>query len=354
MDTRKLQLIGGGTTYAISLPKTWVEACGFRAGDEMTLEPRPDGSLVLVAPRRVSLKEPERTLDVDGQSPDEILRGIIGLYLNGFSTVCLRYGPRSAQAAQRGVAEACTRLHGLQVVDDAPGRITLQDLAEPRDFNMEKGLRRMHLLAHQMLSLASRQPLDAEALADIQRHEAELDRLHTLLLKQHNVLLRRGDLGPGAAIPASDALAHMFVAQFLERVGDYARRIALQLTGTSPLSPALHGRVAQRLEEARGLLDDAYKAFLHRDVRLANAVIVRTSRTAKHLDASPLIDIAPPGAAPATVTTERCGGCIATFIVLEDANRVLLYAKSISEVAINRALAHEQTAVLPATPQSAK
>lgn len=354
MNTRKLQLIGGGTTYAISLPKTWVEGCGLKAGDEMMLEPRPDGSLVLVAPRRVSLKEPERTLDVDGQAPEEILRGIIGLYLNGFSTASLRYGPRSAQVAQRGVAEACTRLHGLQVVDEAPGRITLQDLSDPRDFNMEKGLRRMHLLAHQMLSIAGRRPLDADALADIQRHEAELDRLHTLLLKQHNVLLRRGDLGPGAAIPASDALAHMFVAQFLERVGDYARRIALQLTGDLQVSPALHARVSQRLDEARRLIDDAYKAFLHRDVGLANAVIARTSRTAQHLDTPTFIDIAPPGAAPVTVTAERCGGCIATFIVLEDANRVLLYAKSISEIAINRALANEQTAPVPAIQRRAE
>lgn len=352
MDTRKLQMIGGGSTYAISLPKAWVEARGLRAGDEMTLGPRPDGSLVLLAPRRVSLAEPERTLDVDGQAPDEILRGIIGLYLNGFSIVSLRYGPRSAQAAQRGVTEACARLHGLQVVEEGPGRITLQDLAEPRDFNMEKGLRRMHLLAHQMLAIAGRQPLDAEALADIARHEAELDRLHTLLLKQHNVLLRRGDLGPGAAIPASDALAHMFVAQFLERVGDYAGRIALQLRSASLPSPALHARVSQRMEDARGLIDDAYKAFLHRDVRLANAVITRTSRAAQQLDAVTLFDVAPPGA-PVAPSKESCGGCIATFVVLEDANRVLLYAKSISEVAINRALASEEAATVHAVQPGA-
>ena len=46
METRKVQL-SGGTTYTVSLPKSWAQEHGIDAGSTLSLYPNRDGSLLI-------------------------------------------------------------------------------------------------------------------------------------------------------------------------------------------------------------------------------------------------------------------------------------------------------------------
>jgi phosphate uptake regulator len=147
-------MVGGGTTYAVSLPKPWIEKQGLSAGDEVTVEARIDGTLILHARKGQPSGGKERTIAIGSTDASEVLRTVIGLYVAGFDTASLHYPSTSRSAVRGGVADACERLHGVQVVEEHPSLVILQDLADPTDFNMDKGLRRMHLLVLQILSNA--------------------------------------------------------------------------------------------------------------------------------------------------------------------------------------------------------
>ena len=45
-ETRKVQ-VTGGSTYIISLPKSWAESSKIQKGDSLTLWPRDDGHLIV-------------------------------------------------------------------------------------------------------------------------------------------------------------------------------------------------------------------------------------------------------------------------------------------------------------------
>lgn len=348
LESRKLQSIGGGSTYAVSLPKTWIERSGLAAGDEVMVEARPDGSVVIRPLNGNRPRGRDRELRVEPEDANEVLRTVIGLYVAGFERSTLSYPPASAATAQAGVADACERLHGLQVVEETPSSTVLQDLSNPYDFNMDKGLRRMQLLVLQLLSnaghiVAGERGTD-ETLKECRRHETELDRLLILLMKQHNVLLTGNRFGTAIAVTPDESLWYMFSAQFLERTGDYAMRVAssCHFLARDPVSPVTV-RVQQALVSARSLIEDASQAFNTRDAQLANAVIARAAAFAPTQGTSDMFDVfTSPRSKPQIYSCERC---ISFFGVLECVERIGLYAKSIAETAINRATGTPPTRV---------
>lgn len=342
MGSRKLQSIGGGTTFAVSLPKGWIESMGLAAGDEVLVEPRPDGTLVVRAAQHDQpLPQRVREVKIDSTTPDSVLRTIIGLYVSGFDAATLTYAPLQATVTRQGVADACERLHGLQVVEEGPTRVVVQDLAHAGEFNMDRGLRRMQLLVLQLLSNAHRiagaDPEKDALLRESARYEAELDRLLILLLKQHNQLVQRGEFRPSNAVAAYESLWYMFVAQFLERVGDYALRIT---HSCHFISGVHHAEVSRRLQDGlsqtRTMIEDGLKAFNTKDAKLANDVIERALTFAPTVGSSDMFDaFTSPRTQPQVYSCHRC---ISFFGVLESVERIALYAKSIAEVAINRGM----------------
>lgn len=341
MSSRKLQSIGGGTTFAVSLPKSWIESMELAPGDEIHIEPRGDGTLVLRASNRGAAAPPRSREVTVGTPAESVLRTVIGLYVSGFDSATITYAPVHATAARQGIADACDRLHGLQVVEEGPSRVVVQDLADPGDFSMDKGLRRMQLLVLQLLSNAHRiaggDPERDLLLREGGRYEAELDRLLILLLKQHNLMLRRGEFRASNAVGPTECLWFMFVAQFLERVGDYAYRVATSchFIAEHP-QPEVSRRLQDGLAQTRALVDDALKAFNTKDTALANDVIARAHAFAPSVCASDMFDaFTSPRSQP---QIDSCHRCIRFFGVLESVERIALYAKSIAEAAINRGM----------------
>ncbi|MFA5861726.1 MAG: PhoU domain-containing protein [Candidatus Thermoplasmatota archaeon] len=331
----------GGSTFAVSLPKHWVETVGLAVGGELVLHPRADGSLLLIPRRDAPVPTRIQNVDVSSNDHEEILRSIIALYVAGNDVIILHAGANSSPDAIRVAAqEACRRLLGLQVVDESTGSLTLQDLADPQDLEVRKAVRMMQLHAHRMLNASRRlieRPDDATAQIELDGSETELDRLHLLLVKQHNRFLTDLNFGERAGIPPGEALGYLLVALYLERIGDYAQRVAqaapdlVRLRDTAGLN-----HILAAADIARKCVEDAGSAFQKKDAALANATI-RLAASLGHLARTAPEDFARslrrPGGPP---TCELCFGLNDTFEFLE---RIGLYAKSIAEVALNHAYA---------------
>lgn len=343
METRKLQLIGGGASYAVCLPKPWIESHGLKAGDEVVIENRSNGELGVRTGSAGPVQRPERKLVLESRDPDEILRSLIGLYVSGFQTALIDHHASDPQAVQTGVGEACSRLQGLQVVEEGVGRIVLQDLSDTRTFNLDRGLRRIQILAQQMLVNVGRLAAGGgdPVMRESDRYETELDRLALLLLRDYAAALR----GPGFPSPTATVagLNSMFAVQYLERIGDYAMRVSrsAQFLARDPAQPVTEA-IKTHLGELVAIVADASKAFNARDNALANDVIRRAARFGPAQNKEGLFDVfTSPRSKPQLYS---CVRCIQFFGVLESLERVALYAKSIAETAINLAALDEPTA----------
>jgi phosphate uptake regulator len=215
MEYRRIQKTGK-STYIISLPKSWADRNGVKAGTEAAITENEDASLTLsTRPRNESYVARIN----NSKNIDKNLQRIIAAYLAGANRIVLR-GDNSAIVAE----EARLLLSGVEISEEKSDEITLDVFYKDRNMGIGAILKRMHTGCLTLIQLCSRMKEgETELKNEVERREKEIDRLYILLLRA----LSMENLRPTLTI--NNALA----AKSLERISDHAEGIAKKLPGGS-------------------------------------------------------------------------------------------------------------------------
>ena len=217
---RKVQLTGG-TTYTVSLPKTWANEHSLEIGDAVTLHPRSD-RLVLT---RESGEPDQRTVTVSAgrHAPAGIARLVAAAYVSGADTVHVEGSPdRQVRAAIR---EAVGGFVGLEIAEETERTVTARTMLDVADLPPERTLDRMRDRTLEMHEAAMAAVLegDGEAGRRVAGEDDTVDRLFGLLAREfHRSLVAVPAPVDGTLTPFD----HYTVARQLERVADHAWKIA--------------------------------------------------------------------------------------------------------------------------------
>ncbi|NQW12581.1 MAG: AbrB/MazE/SpoVT family DNA-binding domain-containing protein, partial [Alphaproteobacteria bacterium] len=84
-QTRRLQLVGG-STYTVSIPKTWIDELGLKKNSNVTLIKNRNDSITLFQEEQ-SKKNKATALIGKSDSKESIRRKIIAMYLSGYKTI---------------------------------------------------------------------------------------------------------------------------------------------------------------------------------------------------------------------------------------------------------------------------
>lgn len=276
METRKVQ-VTGGSTYTVSLPKTWATENGVSAGSEVEFYPEDDS--LLLAPRTEE-STVEGTLDVTNLEGAELTRAVVTMYVSGFDVITLETA--SVDAAQRRtIREATQRLVGLEVIEETSERVSLQDLLDSSELSIHNAVTRMRLVALTMLedAVSALCEGDGNLAADVIERDDDVDRLWYMTARVFRAALRNPGAATDIGLPRDTCFDYHSSARQLERVADHATKIA-ELAGEVEAVPddaadalsALHEEAASVVETAMDALltDDSEEA-----VGLANEAMVQ-------------------------------------------------------------------------------
>lgn len=223
METRKVQ-VTGGSTYTVSLPKSWATDNDVSGGSVVEFHPEDD-TLVLT-PKQQDEKT-EGVLDITGLDGDELTRAVMTMYVSGFDIITLETAQVSP--AQRGtIREATHGLVGLEVIGETAERVRLQDLLDSSELSMHNALTRMRLVASSMLSDAVEALLidDTELAADVVQRDDDLDRLWSMVSRVFRSVLRDPSAAVTIGLDRETSFDYHTSARQLERIGDHATKIA--------------------------------------------------------------------------------------------------------------------------------
>jgi len=147
METRKVQ-VTGGSTYTVSLPKDWATKNDVSSGS--TVEFYAEGDLLLLTPQTED-GHTRGELDISDLTTDEELRrAVLTMYVSGFDVITLTTDRMTADQ-RRTVRDATQGLVGLEVIEEMPNQMVLQDLLDSSELSMENAVTRMRLVALTML-----------------------------------------------------------------------------------------------------------------------------------------------------------------------------------------------------------
>lgn len=331
MDLRKVQLTGG-SSITVTLPKPWVERSKIRAGDVIGCLEQADGSLSIYPHTQKGREVQSYEIEVEETEQQALFRKIIAAYLMGYNVIKLTSKRPMTTEVRQTIRTAVRRIVGLEIVEEQPNAIAVQDFLNPRDFHIEKAVRRMAILTRAMQeeAIASLRDPKPEVLRSEEDRDSEVDRLYWLVNKQYHAILRDSSYASKLGLSSTQALNFLLAARLLERTADHADRIAQEAIALPKgrVQAAFLDRLERQARRASEIFQEALETFIRREIRKANAVIEEAKRLQE--SQKKLLREA----------TEFGGETIVHLAyIIESIGRTAAYAADLGEVAINHAVA---------------
>ncbi len=323
---RRLQLTGG-STYTVSLPKTWVDELQLKKNSNVTLVKNRNNSIILFQEEQ-NKKTNAIALIGKKDSKESIRRKIIAMYLSGYKTIEIKTKGIEITSMHRGAIRDLVRttLMGTEIVEASSEKIILQVLTQLAQLSFAVALKRMYITAtnmHQeaMESLNERNSDHAE---EVLKMDDEVDRFSLYLLRNLNLSLENVQvlLDSGLEKP-SDCLGYRTVVKCVERIADHAGLIAKKVKYLdSPIDKKILKEIDQISKESLIVFENSITALTKRDYDMAEKVASSVTKVIEK--EKKLMDSLKPDDNIAIIK-----------LILEDIRRTAEYSRDISEIAID-------------------
>lgn len=264
METRKVQL-SGGTTYTVSLPKSWAREHSIEAGSTLTLYPNGDGSLLIETRTDRSVETRTATVDISTDSDYAVRQQIRAFHAVGFDELTL-VDKTSHSTERRAVVEETIRgLSGFEMLEAGETRIRLTNLIDADNVDVRKSALRLRLVILGMHRDAVTAVLDGnETLARrVIDRESEADKLFAMVTRHFRRALT--DLHEVEKLEASrDRLfEYYYMSRQCERIADHAEKIARFALDPEAAVPAdVEDHIETLASRSRQVIDTAADVVL--------------------------------------------------------------------------------------------
>jgi len=228
VETRKIQKTGG-SSYIVSLPKTWAEQNGIKKQARVGIITRPDGTLVIVPRVDQQQDQREKVFDADAIGKGNLLfRMLVGAYIMGFNKITVMSKTRLDPQVKTTARQFIDKAIGLQIIEETPNAITIRELLDPAQMQFRIWIERIGSLVISRLedSLHALAEGDAKTAKDVIDRDVEINRIHWILSRQHNLLMRNLAFSERLDPKEWRNANYSLVSRRMERIGDYAVRIS--------------------------------------------------------------------------------------------------------------------------------
>lgn len=226
VEFRKLQ-ITGGSTYIVSLPKSWIKANNLSPSDVVSVEQMPSGE-VQISPHEV--KETKRSVKIDlAKYPaDSLYDCLVGAYVCGADTISVAKAEGISSKDRRIIRQFLRDTRGMEISDDSPKLLSIVSLLNPNELPLQVSLNRMYLLVTSLVEdvLAVLKGEDKDLLSDYDDRERQIDARRLLINRQVAMVLQNHQVEREIGVNRYSAMENSVMAHYFERMGDHANTLA--------------------------------------------------------------------------------------------------------------------------------
>ena len=279
METRKVQL-SGGTTYTVSLPKSWAQEHGIEAGSVLSLHPNCDGSLLVEATTDRRTQTRETTVDVATDSDNAIQQRIHALHAVGFDSVTLVDKTGHSAERRASIEDTVGKLSGFELLEAGDTRIRLTNLIDAENVDVRKSALRLRLVMLGMHRDAVSAVLSGdETLAQrVIDRDREADKLFAMVTRHFRRALTNLHEVEKLEYGRDELFEYYYASRQFERVADHAEKIArFTLDPDATVPDAFADRLESLAASSRQVVDDAADVILA-DAGIASAHSALTER----------------------------------------------------------------------------
>jgi len=281
IETRKVQQTGG-SSFIISLPKEWIRKHGVQKNDLLGILSQPDGNLLITSQIESREVLMQKKLDIDEiKDANFLFRFLIGAYIMGYSEIIITSSKKMDSSLRETIINFTKIVIGPEVVDETNNQIILKDLLNPKEMPFEKTMRRMYILAENMHKdvIKALKSNDKELSNEIIKRDNDVDRLHWLIGRQSNIVLKDIILAQKMGVTLEEAHFFHLISRLLERIADHAVNIANNVLriNASSIEKETMNNIETASDISMNLLVNSLDSWLQKDINRANENIELTN-----------------------------------------------------------------------------
>jgi len=277
MEIRRVQMTGG-SSYIITLPKEWIRSLKIQKNDQIGLLTQSDGTLLVTPKIDRELTKKIKEFDTSNiTNQDFLLRRLIGAYIAGYNSIELKSKTRMSPQVKMTLRKFTQTTIGQEIVEETDTHIIVKDLLNPAEMPFNRTIKRMHIIVkgmHEDIMTALRRN-DKKLAEDVLIRDNEIDRLHWLIARQHNIILQNVSLAEKMEITIEMATTSFLISRIIERIGDHVIRIAKNIINIT--DSKIEVSFIEKLESTSNLSIDLFNksisSFIRKDINLANQTI---------------------------------------------------------------------------------
>lgn len=272
--TRRVQLTGG-STFIVSLPKTWVKELGMNAGDEVEIYQDKDLKLIIVPHKTINEEEYNRAIIFCTSSVDIAIREFIAHYMAGYNTVvldCARFSPEAKALLKDTIRK---RLLGTEIVEESSNSITVQIMVNEKMLSLSKALVRESTITYNMLMdvIENFSDVNEDTIEEIIDRDDEVDRFYFYIARQLTLSVTKPDILEEDGYNLAQIVDIYSVGKYIERIADHSSRIAENLRRSDG---GFKGEEFKDLIELFKRTSDVFqksvRSFINKDKKIAHEI----------------------------------------------------------------------------------
>jgi phosphate uptake regulator len=328
MELRRVQMTGG-SSFVITLPKEWIKSVNIKKNDQLGLIRQSDGTL-LINPTLVEKQiKNEKTFNVNEKTDQKyLLRQLIGAYISGYDSIRIQSKERIPSKVTASIRNFTQITIGQEVVEETDTSIVIKDLLNPTEMPFNSTIKRMHLVVKSMHEDANNalKSGNKKIAEEIVPRDNDVDRLHWLVARQHNIILENLNLAEKMGITIEITSTYYLISRIIERIGDHVVRIAENIIGLTDkkLDKQITERIKSASELALNIVNKSIGSFFRKDILASNKNIEETKKIESICE-----DI------NELALKQEGNTAISIGYIVESIRRIAEYAEDISETSIN-------------------
>ena len=283
MEQRKLIKLGN-SSFAIALPKDWIDKSGLKKGENIFLERNSNGEIIISSSFKKSDDEKKKVFDFsDINDKKEIEREISVAYVQDYSLFEINGLNKNKKSE---IKKMLNGLVGMEIVEENDEKITAKDFFDLSEANMERFVRRMDNTIRSMfedleVGIKSGR-LSKTQFDEIYEADEEINKFYFLI----NRLLIKGMDNPSILNLLKTDTASLFnnwwLSYNLEHIGDGVKRIARLLK--EEIKEDRLKKISECLLDLRNKYFDTLNSFYKNDKELAVKILVEKEEMIKKSD----------------------------------------------------------------------
>jgi phosphate uptake regulator len=334
MEVRRVQKTGG-SSYILTLPKEWINSLQIKKNTPLGIHMQSDGTL-LITPKMME-EQLQRVKEFDTTQtpmPMFLLRQLIGAYIAGYTIIKITSNKRISESVQNVVRIFTQTAIGQEVIEETNNSIILKDLLNPFEMPFDRTIKRMHIIARGMYedTISAIQKKDEKLIEDIIKRDTDIDRLHWLIARQYNIILRHVSVAEKMNINNETASTCFRISKIIERICDHIVGIAKNSSDLikSEIDDKIFDNILNTSKKSLELFSRSINSYFRKDINNSNETIesvVKLGEACKKIN---------------TMVLKKKGSIAITVgYIVESVKRIGEYSQDISETVINYIIGEE-------------